>query len=86
MRITLRTIEGLDLITLAALVGLGGLIGVTGLRRALRLDRLRGQRMHQQACRWHRWVETNGDGAGIACALCGKRPSVMAEKDLEEGG
>jgi len=61
-----------DVLTLASLLSLAGIAWVAGLLRLSRLDRLRGEYMRQNACRWHRWHVLK-DGAWLVCALCGKR-------------
>ena len=43
-----------DVIALVSLLSLGGIIGAAGLLRLFRLDRLRWERIRQNACRWHR--------------------------------
>jgi len=61
-----------DVIALVSLLSLGGIIGAAGLLRLFRLDRLRWERIRQNACRWHRWQIREG-GTPLVCALCGKR-------------
>lgn len=75
----------LDVLTLVSLLSLGGIIGAAGLLRVFRLDRLRWERIRQNACRWHRW-EILEEGASLVCALCGKRSCRLnpwRERDAE---
>lgn len=44
-----------DVLTLVSLLSLGGIIGAAGFLRLFRRDRLRGEYIRQNACRWHRW-------------------------------
>ena len=65
-----------DIITFVSLLFLGGIIGAAGFLRLSRLDRLRWERIRQNACRWHRWQVLEG-GSALICTLCGKRSRLM---------
>jgi len=65
-----------DVITLVSLVSLGGVIAAAGFLRLSRLDRLRWDRIRQNACRWHQWQPLEG-GTSLICALCGKRSRLV---------
>lgn len=61
-----------DIITFVSLLSLGGIIGAAGFLRLSRLDRLRWERIRQNACRWHRW-QILKEGTSLICTLCGKK-------------
>lgn len=74
-----------DVITVVSLFSLGGIIGAAGFLRLFRLDRLRWERIRQNACRWHHW-RTLEEGTLLVCSLCGKtsrRVNPSRDRDVE---
>lgn len=65
-----------DVITVVSLVSLGSIIGAAGFMRLIRLDRLRWERMQQDACRWHQWQFSEAR-TSLVCSLCGKRSRLI---------